>query len=148
MFFPWFWVSQKRNTKQSPNGMKLSWWFFLDQKKSTRLGVHVRKATRRPQGESRPRGRAHPHPCGPLVTPPTYFFRLYIVLYPKMIRGPRKHFSTAASFRTREIPSRGLFRRPTGGGFDLGGLLHQHHCLSDEAWVVYHRPTSPYLLAR
>ena len=28
-------------------------------------------------------GRAHPHPCGPLVTPPTYFFCLYILKYSK-----------------------------------------------------------------
>ena len=24
-----------------------------------------------------------PHPCGPLMTPPTYFFRLYILKYSK-----------------------------------------------------------------
>ena len=34
-----------------------------------------------------PRGQACPHPCGPLVAPPTYFFHLYILLYPKNIRG-------------------------------------------------------------
>ena len=32
----------------------------------------------------------------------------------------------------REIPSWGLFRRPAGGGIDHGGLLHQHHSLSDD----------------
>ena len=31
-----------------------------------------------------PPGRA-PHPCGPLVAPPTYFFRLYILIYPETI---------------------------------------------------------------
>ena len=30
---------------------------------------------------------ARPHPRGPLVAPPTYFFRLYILLYPRNIRG-------------------------------------------------------------
>ena len=31
-------------------------------------------------------GRRTPHPRGPLVAPPTYFFRLYILLYPRNIR--------------------------------------------------------------
>ena len=31
-------------------------------------------------------GRRAPHPCEPLVAPPTYFFRLYILLYPKTSR--------------------------------------------------------------
>ena len=43
--------------------------------------VEVRDATRRPRGR-----RARPHPCGPLMTQPTYFFRLYIPLYPKNIQ--------------------------------------------------------------
>ena len=38
--------------------------------------------------EGAPRGgRCAPHPRGPLVAPPTYFFRLYILLYPKNIQG-------------------------------------------------------------
>ena len=42
---------------------------------------------------------------------------------------PPNHFSTAATFCTREIPSWGLFRRPAGEGINHGGLLHQHHSL-------------------
>ena len=38
------------------------------------------------QGSHEAGGRA-PHPRGPLVAPPTYFFRLHILLYPKNIRG-------------------------------------------------------------
>ena len=49
---------------------------------------------------------------------------------------PRNHFSTAATFCTHEIPSWCLFWHPAGGGFDHGGLLHQHHSLSDDVWVV------------
>ena len=56
---------------------------------------------------------------------------------------PWNHFSTAATFCTREIPSWGLFWRSAGGGFDHGGLLHQHHSLSDDVWVVYFRPSGP-----
>ena len=37
--------------------------------------------------EGMPRGQTRPHPCGPLVAPPTQFFRLYILLYPKHIQG-------------------------------------------------------------
>ena len=40
----------------------------------------------RVEGAPRGVGRA-PHPCGPLLTPPTYFFRLYILLYPKNNQG-------------------------------------------------------------
>src|SRR6266511_3786924 len=36
----------------------------------------------RVEGAPRGVGRA-PQPCGPLVTPPTYFFLLYILIYPK-----------------------------------------------------------------
>ena len=39
------------------------------------------KAGRRAQG-----GRRAPHPHGPLVAPPTYFFRLYILIYPENIQ--------------------------------------------------------------
>ena len=44
----------------------------------------------------------------------------------------QKPNSTAATFCTREIPSWGLFRSSAGGGIDHGGLLHQHHSLSDD----------------
>ena len=73
-----------------------------------------------------------------LLLPPIY------TLIPWKHPGePRNHFSTAATFCTREIPSWGLFRRSAGGGIDHGGLLHQHHSLSDDVWVVYLRPSGP-----
>ena len=46
------------------------------------------------------------------------------------IRTPVR--STAATFCIREILSWGLFRSSAGGGIYHGGLLHQHHSLSDE----------------
>ena len=86
-FFPCFSVSQKRNIKRSPNGMKPSGELFLEQTQSRRLGVDVKKETRRPRGrEARLPPWARPHPRGPLVAPPTYFFRLYILIYPENIR--------------------------------------------------------------
>ena len=60
--------------------MKPSGTWFLEQMQSRKLGVHARASARRPWG----RGRAL-HPRGPLVAPPTYFFLLYISIYPKNI---------------------------------------------------------------
>ena len=50
VFFAYFSVSQKRNIKRSPNGMKPSGEIFLEQTQSRRLGVDVKKETRRPRG--------------------------------------------------------------------------------------------------
>ena len=65
--------------------MKPSGELFLEQTQSRRLGVDVKEATRRPRGRE-----ARPHPCEPLVAPPTYFFRLYILIYPENIREYHK----------------------------------------------------------
>ena len=59
VFFPCFSVSQKRNIKRSPNGMKPSKKLFLERKQYGRLGVHVRGSMRRARG----RGGA-PTPLG------------------------------------------------------------------------------------
>ena len=57
VFFAYFSVSQKRNIKRNPNGMKPSRGSFLEQTQSRRLGVDVKEATRRPRGrEARPGG--------------------------------------------------------------------------------------------
>ena len=40
--------------------------------------------------------------------------------------------STPTTFCIHEIPSWGLFRSSAEGGIHHGGLLHQHHSLSDE----------------
>ena len=80
-FFAYFRVSQKKNIKRSPNGMKHSGTWFSERTWSRGLGPYVKTSTRRPRG----RGRAlHPH--GPHVAPPTYFFLLYIPTYPENIR--------------------------------------------------------------
>ena len=57
---------------------------------------------------------------------------IYTYVPPNYQIRSQKPNSTAATFCTREIPSWGLFRRPVGGGIDHGGLLHQHHSLSDD----------------
>ena len=87
---------------------------------------------------------AHPPPSWAprgstdLLLPPIYTY------VPRNHWGaPRKPNSTTATFCTREIPSWGLFRCSAGGGIDHRGLLHQHHSLSDDVWVVYLRPSGP-----
>ena len=76
LFFSYFSVSQKKNIKWSPNGMKPSGELFLEQTQSRRLGVEVKEATRRPRGRA-----ARPHPHGPLVALLTDLLRLYILIY-------------------------------------------------------------------
>ena len=88
-------------------------------------------------------GRHAPTLVGSLwIRWPTSFAYIYPCTL-KTSKEPRNHFSTAATFYTREIPSWGLFRCSAGGGIDHGGLLHQHHSLSDDVWVVYLRPSGP-----
>ena len=137
--FAYFCISKERNIKGSPNGMKPSGELVLEQTWYRGLGVDVKKEARRPRGRE-----ARPHPRGPLAAPPMYFFLLYIPIYPENIQEHHENpISTAATFCTREIPSWALFRRSAKGGIDHGGLLHQHHSLSDDVWVVYHRPSGP-----
>ena len=91
VFFAYFSVSQKRNIKRSPNGMKPSGTWFLEQTWSRGLGVDVKQSTRRPRGRGArlPPGHALP-PCGPLVAPPTYFFIIYIPIYHANIQEHHK----------------------------------------------------------
>ena len=64
--------------------MKPSGELFLEQTRSRGLGVDVKKSSRRPRGRDvRLPPCARPHPRGPLAAPPTYFFLLYIPIYPE-----------------------------------------------------------------
>ena len=85
------------------------------------------------RSEGTPRGVAPPPLWAPRDSTDLFLPPKYSQISQNLPGDPQNHFSTAATFYTREIPSRGLFLRPAGGGFDHGGLLHQHHCLSDEA---------------
>ena len=104
VFFAYFSVSQKRNIKRSPNGMKPSGELFLERKQSRRLGVDVREASKWPRGrEARlPPGRA-PHPRGPLVAPLTDFFCLYILIY---IENIQEHHETLVPPPQPSVPVR------------------------------------------
>ena len=94
VFLPISVFRRKGISRRSPNGMKPSGELFLERKQSRRLGVDVREASRKPRGrEARPTPWARPHPRGPLVAPPTYFFHLYILIYLKTYESTTKpHF--------------------------------------------------------
>ena len=62
-----------------------------------------------------------------VILPPIYTY-----VSPNDQNRSQKPNSTAATFCIHEIPSWGLFRSSAGGGIHHGGLLHQHHSLSDE----------------
>ena len=69
------------------NGMKPSGELFLEQTWPRGLRVDVKKQTRQLRGRGGPTPPKHAlHPRGPLVAPPTYFFCLYILLYPENIQ--------------------------------------------------------------
>ena len=89
-------------------------------KEATRQGARL-PPWARPTPSWAPRGSTD------LLLPP-----IYTCVPPNHRGAPRKPNSTAATFCTREIASWGLFRRSAGGGIDHGGLLHQHHSLSDD----------------
>ena len=52
---------------------------------------------------------------------------------PKTLRVSTKQNSSRRKFQNHEIQSR----------HHHGGVHHPHWCLSDDAWVVHHRPTGP-----
>ena len=133
LFFAYFRVSQKKNIKRSPNGMKPSGTWFLERTRTRSLGPYVKQSTGRPQG----RGALTPHTRLPpswapscstdVLLPPIYTY----VPPNDQIRSQNPN-STAVTFCIHEIPSWGLFRSSVGGGIHHGGRLHQHHSLSDE----------------
>ena len=133
LFFAYFRVSKKRNIKRSPNGMKPSENLFSERKQYRRLGVHVRRSTRKPRGRGArlpPWARPPPSwaPCcsTDVLLPPIYYLRT-----PKHPGSRRNTISTTVTFCIREIPSWGLFRSSAGEGIYHGGLLH-HPSPSDE----------------
>ena len=124
-------------------------WFFLFFW-SRGLGVDVKKEARRPRGRearlppwARPPPSWAPRSSTDVILPP-----IYTHIPQKHPGAPWNPISTVATFCTQEIPSWGLFWSSAGGGINHGGLLHQHHSLSNDVWVVYHRPSCPSFLVR
>ena len=144
VFFAYFSVSQKRNTKRVQTEWNLRERDFWNKRDPEDLEW----TSRNNRGGHEAGRRACPPGHAPTLVGPSWLHRptsfAYIYSYTlETSREPQNHFSTAATFYTHDIPSRDLFRWSAGGGFDHGGLLHQHHSLSDGVWVVYHRPSGP-----
>ena len=147
VFFAYFRVSQKKNIKRSPNGMKPSGTWFSERTWSRGLGPYVKQSIRKAQGRGRahspPPQARHPPLWGPRCSTDILLPPIYTYVPPNYQIRSQNPNSTAVTFCIHEIPSWGLFRSSAGGGIDHGGLLHQHHSLSDEVWVVYFRPSGP-----
>ena len=109
--------------------------FFTERKKIGKLGSQGRGAsgapqapTLRPGGRPRPTGLWSPWAPSALGVAPIYSLKI-----PKKSGDHRNYFSATASFCLRKIPSGARFGALSEGGFGHGGLLHQHHYLSDDA---------------
>ena len=121
--------------------MKPSGELLLERKQSRRLGVHVREATRKPQGrEVRPTPWARPHPHGPLVAPPTDFFCLYMSIYPKNIEEHNRLgvLPLQASVASKNLSGACSGTLPEGEPI-TGGHLHHPDALHDDEGVVHPR---------
>ena len=98
----------------------------------------INEAATRQGGVPTPLGALHPH--GPLVAPPTYFFLLYISIYPKNFGEhnrsgvPPLEASVATENQSRPVSA------PRRRGESLsGGHLHHPNTLHDEEGVVHPR---------
>ena len=113
----------------------------MERKQSRRLGVYVREATRKARGRgARPPPWRALHPRGPLVAPLTYFFLLYIPIYPKNFGEqkrsgvPPPEASVATENQSTPVPA--PCRR---GEYLSGGHLHHPGTLHNEEGVVHPR---------
>ena len=91
------------------------------------------------QGARPPPGHAL-HPRGPLVAPLTYFFRLYMSIYPKNIGEQNRSGvpppQASVATKNQSGPCSGTL--PEGGSL-TGGHLHHPGALHDEEGVVHPR---------
>ena len=121
--------------------MKPSAALFLVRISSWRLGVYVRRSSRRPgdRGNAPPIGRA-PLSCGPLEHPPTDFFRLYNPMYPKNIEYQDRSGvpPPQTSVATKNLPGARSVTLSEGDPI-TGGHLHHPGALHDEEGVVHPR---------
>ena len=128
--------------------MKPSGKLFLGQKQSRERGVQAREASRRPRdrgarplplGAPTAPGRAL-HPRGPLVAPPTDFFRLYIPIYPRNIKANNRSGVPLpqASVATKNLSGARSDTLPEGEPI-TGGHLHHPGAIHDEEGVVHPR---------
>ena len=112
LFLPCFRVSKKRKIKRSPIDLKLHETHFWKERSPEDLECMPGdlRGGHEAGGAPTPAGHAL-HPRGPLVAPLTYFFRLYISIYPKNIREhnrlgvPSPEASVATESQSRPVPA-------------------------------------------
>ena len=115
--------------------MKPSGELFLEQTQSRRLGVDVKKETRKPQGRE-----ARPHPRGPLMAPLADFFHLYISIYPKNIGEDKRSGVPPPQAPVATKNQSGPYSGTLPEGESLtGGHLHHPGAFHDEEGVVHPR---------
>ena len=142
--FAYFSVSQKRNIKRKPNGIKPSRGSFLEQTQSRRLGVDDNEAARKPQGRrARPRGVGAP----PTLVGPSQLHRptSFTYIYSHTLKPSGR--ATKHLFHHRNLlypwdPILGPFPTLRRRGIRSRRASTSTH-LSDDVGVVYHRPSGP-----
>ena len=132
-----FWPISVFRRKRISNGVQTEWNLRERDFWNIRDLEDLDPATRRARG----RGARPPPSWGPRCSTDVLLPPIYTYVPPNYQIWSQKPNSTATT--TREIPSWGLFQSSAGGGIDHGGLLHQHHSLFDDVWVVYLRPSGP-----
>ena len=94
--------------------------------------------TSRKQRGSHEVGGRTPHPRAPLTAPPTYFFCLYILIYPENIEEHHRSGvpppQASVATKNQSGPCSGTL--PEGGSL-TGGHLHHPGALHDEEGVVH-----------
>ena len=128
----------------------LRWWNSRSMFLSGGLGIYRRiwhrEQVRRTHGVSTrhrgmpQRGGRALHPRGPLVAPLTYFFLLYIPIYPKTIGEQNRSGvpppQASVATKNQSGPCSGTLPK---GGTLTGGHLHHPGALHDEEGVVHPR---------
>ena len=105
------------------------------------IGVQAREGSRKPgDRRARPPPWARPLSRGPLETPPTHFFRLYIPIYPKNIEDNNRSGvpPLQASVATKNLSGAHSSTLPEGDPI-TGGHLHHPGAIHDEEGVVHPR---------
>ena len=133
-----FWPISVFRRKGISNGMKPSQGSFWNKRNPGDLEWTPRKQW----GSHEAGGRA------PTLVGPSQLHRptssSYIYSYTlKTSRSTAKPYFHCRNLLDPRDPILGTFPALPGGGIDHGGLLHQHRSLSDDVWVVYHRPSGP-----
>ena len=100
-FFAYFSVSQKRNIKRNETFGRVIFGTNVIHRTWSGRQATNKEATRQ-EGEPTPPRRAL-HLCGPLVAQPTYFFLLYISIYPENIQ---EHHETLFPPPQPSVPKR------------------------------------------